>query len=49
MTIDLTQWCGHASDYVKANGCKAWAYLLIPHDEINESWRLEDFERFVVK
>lgn len=43
------QWCGHASDYTRKNGGKAWAYLLIPHDEINEARTLKDFERFLVK
>jgi type III restriction enzyme len=43
------QWCGHASDYARKNGAKAWAYLLIPHDEINESRTLKDFGRFLVK
>ncbi|MDP2432959.1 MAG: DEAD/DEAH box helicase family protein [Pseudomonadota bacterium] len=40
------QWCRHASGYSEANGGKPWSYLLIPHDEINESRRLVDFERF---
>lgn len=43
------QWCGHASDYARNNGGKAWTYLLIPHDEINESRTLKDFERFLAK
>ncbi len=43
------QWCGHASDYARKNGSKEWTYLLIPHDEINESRTLKDFERFLVK
>ncbi len=43
------QWCEHASDYARKNGGKAWAYLLIPHDEINESRALKDFERFLVR
>jgi type III restriction enzyme len=43
------QWCGHASDYASKNGGKAWAYPLIPHDEINESRTLKDFERFLIK
>jgi len=43
------QWCGHASDYANKNGAKGWIYLLIPHDEINESRRLKDFERFSFK
>ncbi len=43
------RWCGHASEYVQKNGGKGWAYLLVPHDEINESRTLKDFERFLVK
>ena len=43
------QWCRHASDYARNNGGKAWTYLLIPHDEINEARQLKDFQRFVVK
>jgi type III restriction enzyme len=41
------QWCRHASEYAKDHGGKPWDYLLIPHDEINESRRLRDFERFL--
>ena len=33
----------------RTNGGKVWAYLMIPHDEINEARRLIDFERFVKK
>jgi type III restriction enzyme len=40
------QWCEHASDYSTRYEGKPWVYLLIPHDEINESRRLKDFERF---
>lgn len=42
-----TKWCLHATDYAKTNGGKVWAYLMIPHDEINEARRLVDYERFV--
>lgn len=41
-------WCSHASTYAQSVGSKAWVYLLIPHDEINESKRLQDFLRFQV-
>lgn len=41
-----SQWCQHATDYNKQSGGKRWRYLLIPHNEINESRRLVDFERF---
>jgi type III restriction enzyme len=40
------QWCQHATRYALDNGGKPWRYLLIPHDEIDESRRLIDFERF---
>lgn len=40
------KWCRHASDYARSTGGKPWQYLLIPHDEINESKRLVDYERF---
>lgn len=43
------KWCQHARDYTQSNGGKPWQYLLIPHDEINESRRLEDYERFIKK
>ena len=42
------QWCRHASDYAASAGGKPWGYLLIPHDEINESQRLSDLRRFAV-
>ena len=41
------KWCGYATDYSKGHGGKSWVYLLIPHDEINESRKLKDFERFI--
>jgi type III restriction enzyme len=43
------KWCQYAQDYAQSNGGKPWQYLIIPHDEINESRRLEDYERFVKK
>ena len=43
------KWCQHATEYARTNGDKAWVYLMIPHDEINEARRLVDFERFVKK
>jgi len=43
------RWCKHASDYAAAIGTKTWKYLLVPHDEITESKRLNDFLRFEVK
>src|SRR5574337_586133 len=43
------RWCKHASDHAANVGTKPWKYLLVPHDEINESKRLADFLRFEVK
>ncbi len=43
------QWCKHACDHAASVGSKPWKYLLVPHDEINESKRLVDFMRFEVK
>lgn len=41
------QWCQHASDFTASVSGKPWRYLLVPHDEVNESRRLADFLRFV--
>jgi type III restriction enzyme len=43
------RWCAHASVHAANVGGKPWKYLLLPHDEINESKRLTDFLRFEVK
>lgn len=43
------RWCLHASNFTASVGGKPWKYLLVPHDEINESQRLIDFLRFEVK
>ncbi|WP_226819096.1 hypothetical protein HHS34_000150 [Acidithiobacillus montserratensis] len=43
------QWCRHASDYAVRVGGKPWKYLLVPHDEVNESRQLTDFLRSEVK
>ena len=43
------QWCKHASGYTATVGGKAWKYVLVPHDEINESRQLADFLRFEVR
>jgi type III restriction enzyme len=40
------QWCKHASEYTSTIQGKPWKYLLVPHDEIDESKRLTDFLRF---
>ena len=43
------RWCMNASDHAVCVGTKPWKYLLVPHDEINESKRLADFLRYEVK
>lgn len=43
------RWCQHASDHAASVGSKPWRYLLVPHDEIAESKRINDFLRFEVK
>ncbi|CAI8789116.1 type III restriction enzyme [Methylococcus capsulatus] len=40
------QWCGHASEYTASVQGKPWKYLLLPHDEVDESRRLTDLLRF---
>jgi len=40
------QWCRHASKSAASVGGKPWKYVLIPHDEINESRQFADFLRF---
>ena len=42
------RWCKHASDHAANVGTKPWKYLLVPHDEINESKQIRDFMRFAV-
>ncbi|CAJ9342482.1 Type III restriction-modification enzyme helicase subunit [Burkholderia pseudomallei] len=43
------RWCTYASDHAATVGTKPWKYMLVPHDEINESKRLSDFLRFEIK
>jgi type III restriction enzyme len=43
------RWCKHASDHAAEVDTKPWKYLLLPHDEINESKCLSDYLRFEVK
>ncbi|ABA50189.1 Type III restriction-modification enzyme helicase subunit [Burkholderia pseudomallei] len=43
------RWCKHASNHAASVGTKPWKYLLVPHDEINESRRLADFLRFEIR
>jgi type III restriction enzyme len=47
--VAAARWCQHASDHAASVGAKPWKYLLMPHDEINESKRLSDFLRFEIK
>jgi type III restriction enzyme len=42
------RWCKHASDHAATVSTKPWRYLLVPHDEIAESKRLIDFQRFEI-
>lgn len=42
-------WYRQAADYAVQHGGKAWLYLLIPHDEVDEAKRLADFLRFEKK
>jgi type III restriction enzyme len=43
------KWCRHASAHAATVGGKPWRYVLVPHDDIAESRRLDDFLRFEVK
>ncbi|HEY8587743.1 MAG TPA: type III restriction endonuclease subunit R, partial [Rhodanobacter sp.] len=43
-----SRWCRHATEYATQLGSKPWRYLLIPHDEVSESKRWEDYLRFEV-
>jgi type III restriction enzyme len=42
-------WCKHATEYATRVGSKPWIYLLVPHDEVTESKRLQDYLRYQVK
>ena len=44
--VAAARWCSNASDHAANVGSKPWQYLLVPHDEINESKRLADYLRF---
>lgn len=37
------KWCENASQYLLENGGKAWKYLLIPHDQVKENFKLADY------
>jgi type III restriction enzyme len=42
------RWCKLATGHAIEVGTKPWKYLLVPHDEVAESRRLADFQRFEV-
>ena len=42
------RWCQYASEHALGIGTKTWSYLLLPHDEVVESRKLTDFQRFQV-
>jgi type III restriction enzyme len=42
------RWCQYASEHALEIGTKTWTYLLLPHDEVVESKKLTDFQRFQV-
>ena len=37
------RWCENASNYLLKHGGKQWQYLLIPHDEVKEQNKLDDY------
>lgn len=39
-------WCQHASEHAKQVGAKRWKYLLVPHDQVTEDKRLQDYLAF---
>ncbi|MGF6526737.1 DEAD/DEAH box helicase [Variovorax sp. PvP013] len=41
-------WCRHASTNAKEIGAKPWLYLLVPHEQVTEDKRLQDFFQFAV-
>jgi type III restriction enzyme len=43
------RWCQRASEHAQIVGTKPWKYLLLPHDEVAESKRLVDYQRFEVR
>ena len=44
------EWCKHASDHLLKNDGKAWKYLLIPHDEVQEHNTLASYvQKFEIK
>ncbi|MBU2738162.1 DEAD/DEAH box helicase family protein, partial [Acidithiobacillus concretivorus] len=43
------RWCEYATEHAATVGGKPWKYLLVPHNEVNESRQLSDFLRFELK
>lgn len=43
------KWCAHASDFSAKNSGKSWKYILLPHDDLDESKEWSYFLRFEVK
>ncbi|MGJ7545634.1 DEAD/DEAH box helicase [Variovorax sp. LT1R16] len=41
-------WCRHASKNADDIGAKPWLYLLVPHEQVTEDKRLQDFFQFAV-
>jgi len=42
------RWCRHATDHATSVGGKPWRYVLVPHDEVTEDKRLQDYLRFQI-
>ena len=47
--VAAATWCRHATEFSVAAGGKPWAYLLVPHDEVDESRQVVDFKRFEIR
>jgi type III restriction enzyme len=39
-------WCKHASVNARSVGAKPWKYLLVPHEQVTEDKRLDDYLQF---
>jgi type III restriction enzyme len=42
-------WCRHASANARSVGAKPWKYLLVPHEQVTEDKRLDDYVSFQVR
>lgn len=47
--VAAATWCGHATEFSVAAGGKPWTYLLVPHDEVDESRQVVDFMHFEIR